>query len=191
MPGGIRDSGGRWLARGGTDELVRRFGEGMVVLERRQLLAALRDACAGVDIRVATDVDTGGADGTVVTSSGDRLTAHLVVGADGLRSAVRRSLWPDSRVRSTGMLAARLIGRVDDPSPVAGGESRGRGDYCGVAPMPDGRLYAYLVVPVTAGAPSTPEEALPWLGKRFASWHFPLPQLLAGLAPERLLLNAG
>lgn len=189
IPGGIRDSRGRWLARNETDVLVERFGDGMVVLERRQLLGTLQDACADVDIRVCTDVDSVTADGTVVTSSGDRVPGDLVVGADGLRSSVRRSLWPDSQVRSTGMLAARLIGRVDDQDRVEGGESWGRGDYGGVVPLPDGRLYAYLVVPVAAGAPSTPDEALPWLRRRFASWHHPLPQLLAGLEPEHLLLN--
>lgn len=189
IPGGIRDRRGRWLSRSETDVLTERFGDGMVVLERGQLLTALRDAGTGVDVRVSTEVDSVDAAGTVRTKAGERLAGDLVVGADGLRSVVRRSLWPDSRVRSTGMLAARLIGSVDEPDRVEGGEIWGRGDYGGVAPLPDGRCYAYLVVPVTAGSPSTPDEALPWWRERFASWHFPLPQLLADVAPERFLLN--
>ncbi|TNC21526.1 FAD-dependent oxidoreductase [Amycolatopsis alkalitolerans] len=187
--GGIRDDRGKWLSRTDTEAMAARFGDGLVVLERRQLLDTLRDACTGVDIRLSTDVAGVGADGTVAISPGESIRGDVVIGADGLRSAVRAALWPAAKVRSTGMLAARLIGRVPDPDGVRGGESWGRGDYAGVAPLPDGRLYAYLVVPVTAGAPDEPGEALRWWRQRFASWHFPLPQLLAGVEPDQLLRN--
>ncbi|MEU6643478.1 FAD-dependent oxidoreductase [Saccharomonospora sp. NPDC046836] len=187
--GGMRDSRGRWLSRTDTDAMAQRFGDGLVVLERGQLLMALRDACTDVDIRVSAEVTSVDADGTVVISSTERVRGDVVIGADGVWSAVRRALWPDARVRSTGMLAARLIGRVSDPNAVQGGETWGRGDYAGVAPLPDGRLYAYLVVPVTAGAPSEPGKALLWWRQRFASWHFPLPELLANIEPSRLLCN--
>jgi 2-polyprenyl-6-methoxyphenol hydroxylase-like FAD-dependent oxidoreductase len=153
----------------------------MVVLERPQLLAALRDACTDVDIRVATDVDDVTADGTVTTGDGQTLTGDVVIGADGLWSTVRRKLWPDSTIRPTGALAARLIGTVGRPITEAG-ETWGHGDYAGVVPLPDGRIYAYLVVPVEQSEPD-----LPWWQRRFADWHFPLPQLLAD--PEQLLLN--
>lgn len=183
---GIRDSTGRWLSRTDSAAMTTRFGDGMVVLERPQLLAVLRDACTDVDIRTTADVDTVSADGTVTTRSGDTVTGDVVIGADGLWSTVRRKLWPDSTIRPTGALAARLIGdigqRIGD-----GGETWGQGDYAGMVPLPDGRIYAYLVVPTAAGSPTEPTEALPWWQRRFAGWHQPLPQLLAN--PEQLLLN--
>src|SRR5690625_7409695 len=43
--GGIRSSSGRWLARTDTAALAARFGDGIVVLERGDLLSALLDAC--------------------------------------------------------------------------------------------------------------------------------------------------
>ncbi|HEY1574769.1 MAG TPA: FAD-dependent oxidoreductase [Pseudonocardiaceae bacterium] len=177
---GVRNSTGRWLSRTDSAVMAKRFGDGIVVLERPQLLAALRDACTGVDIRVNAEVDTV-TDGTVTTSEGGHFTGDVVIGADGLWSTVRRKLWPDSTIRPTGVLAARLIGTVGHPIS-DGGETWGRGDYAGVVPLPDGRIYAYLVVPVEQSEPD-----LPWWQRRFADWHFPLPQLLAD--PEQLLLN--
>lgn len=177
---GVRDSTGRWLSRTDSAAMAKRFGDGMVVLERPQLLGALRDACTDVDIRVNTNVDAV-ADGTVTTSDGETVTGDVVIGADGLWSTIRRELWPDSTIRPTGALAARLIGSVGKPITDAG-ETWGRGDYAGLVPLPDGRIYAYLVVPVEQSKPD-----LPWWQQRFADWHSPLPQLLAN--PEQLLLN--
>ncbi|HVV21177.1 MAG TPA: FAD-dependent monooxygenase [Pseudonocardiaceae bacterium] len=185
-PGGIRDWRGRWLSRSDAAAVTRRFGDGVVVLERRQLLTALRDACTDVDIRVSADVDSVDPDGAVTTRSAERVDGDVVIGADGLRSTVRTALWPDARVRPTGMLAARLIGRVADPDGLAGGETWGRGDYAGVVPLADGRVYAYLVVPTAAAGP---DAALPWWRQRFADWHFPLPELLRDAEPEQLLCN--
>ncbi|MCR3720303.1 MULTISPECIES: FAD-dependent oxidoreductase [Prauserella salsuginis group] len=192
--GGIRDSRGRWLARTDSDALAARFGDGMVVVERGELLATLRDACRDVRVRTSAEVrgvdaDTADPDTAVTLGNGESVRGDVVIGADGVGSAVRGSLWSRARVRSTGMLAARFIGRLADPGDVEGGESWGRGDYAGIAPLPDGRLYVFLVVPVASGVPSGPGEALPWLRHRFASWHDPLPQLLASVEPSQLLVN--
>lgn len=191
--GGIRSSSGSWLARTDTAALAARFGDGIVVLERGDLLSALLEACTDADMRTSTEVVGVDADGTVryTTPSGAdaTITADVVIGADGLRSATRRSLWPESTVRTTGMLAVRLVGDVADPVHDAGGETWGRGDYAGVAPMPDGRVYAYLVAPVSAAIPSEPDAGLRWWQHRFAGWHHPIPQLLAGADARQVLRN--
>ncbi|MBB3049546.1 2-polyprenyl-6-methoxyphenol hydroxylase-like FAD-dependent oxidoreductase [Prauserella isguenensis] len=192
--GGIRDSRGRWLTRTDTDALAARFGDGIVIVERGELLTTLREACRDVRIRTSAEVRAVDADGAdpdkaVILGNGESVRGDVVIGADGVGSAVRGSLWPRARVRSTGMLAARFIGRLADPGDVEGGESWGRGDYAGLAPLPDGRLYVFLVVPVASGVPSGPGEALPWLRHRFSSWHDPLPRLLASVEPSQLLIN--
>lgn len=67
----------------------------------------------------------------------------LVVGADGVHSIVRRSLWGDrSRARLSPYLALRGI--IDEPVPPgAGGEYWGRGQLFGIAPASRGRTYWY------------------------------------------------
>jgi 2-polyprenyl-6-methoxyphenol hydroxylase-like FAD-dependent oxidoreductase len=194
ISGGIRDSHGKWLSRTDTDAMASRFGDGMVVLDRGNLLSILREAATGTEIRTSAEVKAVDKNATVTitspqTGAGERIRGDLVIGADGAWSAVRASLWPDARVRPVGMTAWRLIGRVIDEGNVEGGESWGRGDYAGLTPLPDNRIYAWFVTPVSALAPTDPNEALAWLRQRFGSWHTPLPELLNNARPDDLLRN--
>lgn len=184
VSGGMRDQRGKWLTGDVMRELAAQPDGGILVLERRHLLAALQDALAGdeqVGIRVGAAV--GGVTADAVVDGA--LRGDVVIGADGLNSAVRRALWPRAEVRTTGMVAARLIGKLEDSRAVGGGETWGRGDYAGLSPLPEGRLYAYYV---TRRVPEA-SRALPWWQQRFASWHYPLPQLLAAATPDELLCH--
>ncbi|WP_312718486.1 FAD-dependent monooxygenase [Mobilicoccus sp.] len=86
--------------------------------------SAVPDAVRRVDARVEEPLD---------------LRADLVVGADGVRSVVRRSAFGAHLLpRPTPWLALR--GLLDRPPPVAG-EYWGHGDLAGVVPAPGGRTY--------------------------------------------------
>ncbi|MDZ4353705.1 MAG: FAD-dependent monooxygenase [Arthrobacter sp.] len=67
----------------------------------------------------------------------------LVVGADGVHSIVRRSVWGErSRARLSPYLALRGI--IDEPVPAGGGgEYWGRGQLFGITPASRGRTYWY------------------------------------------------
>ena len=67
----------------------------------------------------------------------------LVVGADGVHSIVRRSVWGDrSRARLSPYLALRGI--INEPVPPdGGGEYWGRGQLFGITPASRGRTYWY------------------------------------------------
>ncbi|KAA9162326.1 FAD-dependent oxidoreductase [Amycolatopsis acidicola] len=187
--GGMRDPRGKWLNRTDMGELG---GDGILVLERRRLLGALQDAVAGDEgVAVRTGVTVVGVDarGVVDCASGEQICGDVVIGADGINSAVRRALWPQAKVRSTGIVAARLIGRLDDSREPGNGETWGRGDYAGVAPLPEGSLYAYYATRRTAEALAAPQDALPWWQRKFANWHYPLPQLLDAAEPDRFLCH--
>ena len=113
------------------------------------------------------------ADGTV-THSGGECRADLVVGADGVNSATRQSVWPDSPApRYAGYTSWRM---VCPPVPVTEvSECWGRGERFGYAPLPDGRIYVYA----TANAPEGASDGgLPELRRRFGGWHHPIPALL-------------
>jgi 2-polyprenyl-6-methoxyphenol hydroxylase-like FAD-dependent oxidoreductase len=177
--GGIRTSTGRWLSRTDAADLRRRQGDGVVVLPRPGLHALLRAAAPDVrDGLGVRRVEPGGADRPAVVhdDAGARHEAELVVAADGVRSTVRAGLWPDGGARDTGHTAFRLVAdhRLDE-----GGESWGRGDLVGLAPLPGHRTYLYAMVP-TAEAPTG--DALPWLRARLAGWHDPIPAVLDAVA---------
>ena len=69
--------------------------------------------------------------------------AGLVVGADGVHSIVRRSVW-GGRSRARLSLYLALRGIIDEPVPPGGGgEYWGRGQLFGIAPASRGRTYWY------------------------------------------------
>jgi 2-polyprenyl-6-methoxyphenol hydroxylase-like FAD-dependent oxidoreductase len=108
--------------------------------------------------------------------AGERYEAELVVAADGLHSAVRSACWPAATVRDTGRTAFRLVA---DHALDAGGESWGRGEYVGLAPLPGGRTYLWAVTP-SADVPDG--DVLAWSRRRFAGWHDPIPAVLDAVA---------
>ncbi|MFS8479353.1 MAG: FAD-dependent monooxygenase [Micromonosporaceae bacterium] len=178
---GIQNAAGRWLARTDTAELERRYGP-VAVLHRADLLSALLAAVPAQSLRTGVVVRAVRPDGTVLHSAGES-TADLVVGADGIHSVVRRSVWPNAPApRYVGYSAWRMVTR---PVPIGESvESWGRGERFGYAPLPDGRVYCFAVA-------NTPEGAghggLAELHRRFGDWHDPIPTLLTAVDENALL----
>lgn len=148
---------------------------------RAALVDLLRAALPAHALRPGTDVHQVRPDGTVRHSGGTD-TADLVVGADGVHSVTRRSLWPDNpEPRYVGYTAWRLI---VPPHPVDGSvETWGRGERFGHVPMPDGRVYCYLMT----NAPSGTRIDLDQLRARFTRWHDPIPALLNSARKDTVL----
>lgn len=168
---GIRHRSGRWLTRLDVDRLSRRFGQWATV-HRADLVALLRAGVPADALRPGTAVQHVHPDGTVTHSDGTS-AGDLVVGADGVHSATRRSLWPHAPApRYVGYTTWRVIA---PPQPVDGHrETWGSGERFGYQPLPDGRIYCYMIV----NAPARSRGSLADLRERFAGWHEPIPALL-------------
>ncbi|MBB5075012.1 FAD-dependent monooxygenase [Nonomuraea endophytica] len=179
-PAGIRNSRGDWLIRNDVDDLKRRFGP-WVTVHRAALIGLLRAAVPAEALRPGTAVQEVRPDGTV-RHSGGVSTADVVVGADGVHSVTRGSLWPSlSSPRYVGYTTWRFIA---PPQPVEESvETWGRGERFGYLPMPDGRIYCYVM----ANAPAGSDIGLNELRERFARWHRPIPALLESVAEEAVL----
>ncbi len=178
---GIQDSAGRWLARTNGAQLERRYGP-TAMIHRADLLAVLCAAVPAEALRSGVTVSEVRPDGTVVHSGGES-RADLVVGADGIHSVVRRSVWPDAPLpQYVGYTAWRMI---TPPVPVGeSSESWGAGERFGYVPLADGRVYCFA----TANAPEGADGGgLPGLRRRFAGWHDPIPALLEAADPGAVL----
>jgi 2-polyprenyl-6-methoxyphenol hydroxylase-like FAD-dependent oxidoreductase len=178
---GIRDVAGRWLSRSDTGELERRYGPAAMI-HRADLLAVLLAAVPDEALRPGVTVSAVRPDGTVRHSGGES-RADLVVGADGVHSITRRSVWPGAPApRYAGYTSWRLV-----TGPIAvteSSESWGRGERFGYAPLPDRRIYCYA----TANAPQGASDGdLAGLARRFGGWHDPIPALLAAADPGAVL----
>ena len=92
-----------------------RFGNPYAVVHRADLHRAMLEACQAhelIDLRAQARVTGYEQDGTTVTvvlASGERLTGAALIGADGLRSAVRSQLVGDGVPRVSGHTTYRSV----------------------------------------------------------------------------------
>ena len=108
------------VARVPLDEKFRaRFGNPYAVVHRADLHKEMVKACEDhdlIELRVNSEVTGYDQDGSSITanlSSGDTVTGDLLVGADGLPSAVRAKLVGDGAPRSSGHSTYRSVIPVD------------------------------------------------------------------------------
>ncbi|MFD5690453.1 FAD-dependent oxidoreductase [Streptomyces rubiginosohelvolus] len=163
----IRTPDGTSIARLPLERIERKAGRPELLISRPYLLDAL---LAGL-----------GAFGDVPIKLGERVTdvdalaagQDLVIGADGIRSAVRTARFGDrSGPREVGTVA--WIGIADIESPVHG-ETWGSGRFFGLTPVEPGRTNWYATAPEA----TTADE----LRGLFAGWHDPIPRILAATDP--------
>ncbi|MDJ0462306.1 FAD-dependent oxidoreductase [Streptomyces sp. H27-C3] len=189
--GGMRSPSGRWLARTNSEAAAERFGGPLVLVHRATLIDRLASRLPEGVVRTgaaASLADPGVADGrpAVVTTPEGDIEADLVVGADGIGSAVRRALYPEHPAPAySGLTTWRVVVPAPD-RPFEPHETWGRGTLWGTQPLKDGRVYAYAAAAVPAGGRAPNGEKAELL-RRFGDWHDPVPAILAAADPGRIL----
>ena len=121
---------------------------------------------------------TGATESGRVFLDGDEVDADVVVGADGIRSAVRRSLFGEERLRYGGHRAWRAGTRLDDERVRDRFvEVWGVGGGFGFGPAGRDHVYWYCfeAVPEATPPPDRPREAFL---RRYGSWFDPIPALI-------------
>lgn len=142
-----------WLEVAGAPALALAFGHrtasdpSAVGFDRSALDPLLLDCArdAGADVRTGATARVVDPEHPTVSDSGRVLRADVLVGADGLRSSVARAAgvlgrtWLPSRVGLTFHVAASDTVRDGRLVAFSGG-------YCGMAPVPGGRLNVGIVL---------------------------------------------
>jgi len=101
---------GRFISRTRRGDFPKVFGAPNLTVHRADLLNVLRGALKTTDIRLGmrcVAVDGGDRSAAVRFADGSTLEADIVVGADGIHSAVRKSLFGADRPRFTGCICWR------------------------------------------------------------------------------------
>jgi 2-polyprenyl-6-methoxyphenol hydroxylase-like FAD-dependent oxidoreductase len=182
-------SNGRRLALPSFDALPGRIPRpALLTFHRQDLQRVLYEALPPGVVRFGVPVsgfETTEAGVSALTSAG-RVDADLLVGADGIGSAVRRRLLGDTPPRYAGYTCWRGVAPVDGRD-VQPGELWGAGHRFGVVPIGGGRTYWFAVV---NAAPRTRQpEPKAHLLSIFARYAFGVADLIRATPDAAIVHN--
>lgn len=176
----LRRRDGRVISHTPAREMERRFGGGVLILHRAELLSVLAESfgesnlhldhsCAGIK------EDEDGV--TARFSDGEAVRADVLIGADGLRSMVRSWLGHSDPVRYSGYTVWRSVVRFD-ASQIVPAETWGCGNLFGIHPLTSGRVYWYATANAAEGEESAAQSSTDTLLSIFKGWHDPIEALI-------------
>ena len=184
----IRDHRGRVLSSVEAGSFGAAFSAGAFGFHRATLHSALLDLIEPSSIRLDAAVrscDETAAGVFVELESGERVEGSALVGADGLRSAVRRLIVKDGEPVYAGYTSWR--GVTDRGSLWPAGqmsESWGQGARFGLVAIDGCRLYWFA----TANAPAGGQDrGRAGLLARFGGWHEPIRAVLESTPDDAIL----
>jgi 2-polyprenyl-6-methoxyphenol hydroxylase-like FAD-dependent oxidoreductase len=150
---------------------------------RAELQQVMLEAVPAERLRLGTTCIGASEDGEAFLDGADAVVADIVVGADGIRSTVRRSLFGEEPLRYGGHRAWRAGTRFDDERVRDRFvEVWGVGGGFGFGPAGAGRVYWYCfeAVPERAPAPERPRDEFL---RRYGDWFDPIPALIESTEP--------
>lgn len=189
----IRAANGDILYDARMGEFEKQFGEPVVAIHRAALheilIAALKPGTLKLGIGF-TRFEQNAEKVTVYFDNGDLESADLLIGADGVHSAVRRQMFPDINLRYSGYTAWRGVVETENEAALGlTSESWGMGARFGIVRVDKSRIYWFATFNQPAGEKSTGEQRKAKLLRLFRNWHEPIHHLLDVTPAEVILQN--
>jgi 2-polyprenyl-6-methoxyphenol hydroxylase-like FAD-dependent oxidoreductase len=184
----VRDDRGRVLSSTDRSVFMAHFFAGVVGFHRATLHAALLDLIEPSSVRLGSAVRAFSQTESSVwveLETGERIEGAGLVGADGLRSAIRVQRLKDGEPRYSGYTSWRgVTARGPRWPPGQMCESWGRGARFGLVAIDGDRLYWFA----TANAPAGGREGSKnHLLQRFAGWHDPIGAVIESTPEDGIL----
>ncbi len=186
----LRTWDGRILVAADASEIQRRFGEFCVVVHRAALQSTLRDAVGPERLHTGyacIGFEEAGSEVIVRFKNGRDERGTLLVGADGLHSAVRAQLHGPQPARYAGYTAWRAVVPFEH-SLLQPGETWGRGARFGQIPMAGSLVYWFATMNAPEGARASAGEKRE-LQRLFRGWHAPIEALIDATPEDHVLRN--
>jgi 2-polyprenyl-6-methoxyphenol hydroxylase-like FAD-dependent oxidoreductase len=169
-------------------ELMRDFGFGMTGLLRTELYQLLLDALPADAVtlgKTLTRFDDDGARVTAHFADGAQAHGDLLIGAEGIGSAVRRQLFPEIQPRYSGQTSYRGVAEFKTALSCEAWGARVR---IGSVPVSATHTYWYSTQLAPAGGEDVSKDAaLRTLQEAAADFAQPFQDVIAATQPERML----
>jgi 2-polyprenyl-6-methoxyphenol hydroxylase-like FAD-dependent oxidoreductase len=189
MDGALRTWRGRPVVPTDGAALRQLLGDVSLIIHRAELLGLLRAAVPATNLITGATCTAISDDGRTVEATfadGSRVNGDLLIGADGLRSVVRASLFGERPPAYSGYTAWRGVTAFDH-ARLLPGIAIGRGCQFGQVPMADGKVYWFATENAPAGRASPDGEQAALL-KLFSDWHEPIADIIRA-TPEAAILH--
>jgi 2-polyprenyl-6-methoxyphenol hydroxylase-like FAD-dependent oxidoreductase len=187
----LRRWDGTFISRTSARELERRFGGGVVLLHRAELLDMLARSAGAGHIHWGHDlsaIDTNAAGVSVEFMNGATAHGDVLIGADGLRSIVRGWLGHADRIRYSGYTAWRSVVPFDH-SLLIPAETWGPGRRFGAFPVQGNRVYWFATSNAPEGEDDSDCAPQSYLLSLFKGWHEPIEGLIRAADDSTILHN--
>ena len=185
---------GRELSDGNADHIQRLSGHPTLAVHRGDLLPLLAgelpNDCFHFGRQVTSFVQR---HGEVVAHFQDAssVSGDILIGADGIWSAIRRTIHGYEPARYSGYRAWRAIARVDlkQFSSQRSTETWGQGRRFGWVPLRDNRVYWFATENGPPHSAPDPADQMDHLLELFGDWHQPIRETISETAPEEVLVH--
>ncbi|PIQ27086.1 FAD-dependent oxidoreductase [bacterium (Candidatus Blackallbacteria) CG17_big_fil_post_rev_8_21_14_2_50_48_46] len=192
----VEDLQGHQLSGFNAAHLRSRYGAGPLAIKRADLHQILIQALRKTTLQTGKRLQSFITDEDQIVlefEDGSQTRGDLLIGADGLRSRVRQSLFGDIPLRYSGQTCWRGLAPLQLPAPWQGKGMELWGDKpglrAGFSPVSAQEVYFYLTQALPAGGKDSPETLKSELLKAFAAFPPLISELIQATPHEAFLRN--
>jgi 2-polyprenyl-6-methoxyphenol hydroxylase-like FAD-dependent oxidoreductase len=172
--------------------IERRYGFATIAIHRARLHEALSAELANGTLhlgKASQQIEQDSQTVQVRFADGSTAQGSLAVAADGVRSTIRRQLFPEAQLRYSGQSSYRAVVRATLPPELqkAGQEIWGRGCRFGFSSIGGGDVYWYATLDSPPGVKENTKQAKAQLQKLFAPFPAPVQGLIASAEAQQLI----
>lgn len=189
----IRASNGAMLYDAHMGKMEAQYGEPVVAIHRAALHEILINTLKPNTLKLGIGFikfEQNEKDVTVYFDNGESDTADLLIGADGIHSAVRKQMFPEIQLRYSGYTAWRGVVETENEAALGlTSESWDVGARFGIVRVDKSRVYWFATSNQPAEEKSTGEQRKVKLLGLFKDWHDPIHYLLDSTPADLILQN--
>jgi 2-polyprenyl-6-methoxyphenol hydroxylase-like FAD-dependent oxidoreductase len=183
---------GRVLSSMDIQGVATEAGAGCYVMHRADLLEAIVS-------KVPPGVARAGMECVRIEQGADSVRAHfqngktaegdILIGADGINSVVRRTLWGEEPLRYSGQTCYRGVAHVPPDDSQVIREISGPGKRCAVCPLDKHRIYWWAAINSPLGEKDDPQKRRDYLVDQYRGWPFNISEAMAATPVNAVLRN--